>query len=599
MAYAGSEKLVFSIDLGTTNSGISFAHLEPGSAPRVRSVTRWPGQEDAAGDSKLPTLVRYQHGVPIAFGADALESPDMDGEEPSHLAKWFKLHLHPQSMRVASNLDVPALPPGVALKKVYADFLEFLFNHAVEFFQSSSHDGARIWSRLGDSFVLVLATPNGWDAVQQGFLRDAVLRAGILPEDLSTEDLHERLQFVTEAEASVHFALEHTRGARWLGPGTNFAVLDAGGSTVDTTVYRCTAALPKVLLEEVTGSECVQAGSVFVNRDAEHFLRLRLANSKFGTDEYINEMMDVFEKKTKRRFDGSDDPSVIAFGRMQDNDPSVGISRGRITLSSEEVKLAFQNSLTDILASCERIIERSQRICDVVLLVGGYADSAYMRTMLSEKITLRGIQFVTVDDGTKKAAAEGATIWYTKQLVQARAVRAHFGLALSPLYKDTSELHRRLQRERPAAKSTWEDGFTRIGPLFGSLVSKHELVRADGRKRNTYVKTYSTKPELSVMDDFSLQIYAVDGDDVPDWLYLPGDRILADGLRRVCMISGDLSGLHKVLKKETNKDGKDYWAINYAVEVSFGMTALHAELQWEENGISKKSPLQLIPDSFV
>lgn len=51
----------------------------------------------------------------------------------------------------------------------------------------------------------------------------------------------------------------------------------------------------------------------------------------------------------------------------------------------------------------------------------------------------------------------------------------------------------------------------------------------------------------------------------------------------MCSISGDLSGLHKVLKKETNKEGKDYWAVNYSVEVSFGMTALHAELQWEEN----------------
>lgn len=64
------------------------------------------------------------------------------------------------------------------------------------------------------------------------------------------------------------------------------------------------------------------------------------------------------------------------------------------------MKLAFQNSLTDILASCERIIDRSQRVCDVVLLVGGYSDSVYMRSMLREKLAVRGIQFVTVDDGT-------------------------------------------------------------------------------------------------------------------------------------------------------------------------------------------------------
>ena len=70
----------------------------------------------------------------------------------------------------------------------------------------------------------MLAIPNGWDVVQQGFLRDAVILAGILPEGYEPR----RLQFVSEAEASVHFALQHSEGERWLRPGTSFMVLDAG-----------------------------------------------------------------------------------------------------------------------------------------------------------------------------------------------------------------------------------------------------------------------------------------------------------------------------------------------------------------------------------
>lgn len=87
-------------------------------------------------------------------------------------------------------------------------------------------------------------------------MRDAFVMAGVLPRGHAND----RLQFVTEAEASVHFALEHSDGDRWLTVGTNFSVLDAGGSTVDTTMYRCTALTPKLKLEEVTSSECVQAG---------------------------------------------------------------------------------------------------------------------------------------------------------------------------------------------------------------------------------------------------------------------------------------------------------------------------------------------------
>ena len=52
-AHSGDEKLVFAIDLGTTQTAVSFVHLQPGLAPRVKLVTRWPGQEDASGDCKV------------------------------------------------------------------------------------------------------------------------------------------------------------------------------------------------------------------------------------------------------------------------------------------------------------------------------------------------------------------------------------------------------------------------------------------------------------------------------------------------------------------------------------------------------------------
>lgn len=591
--YNGDEKLVFSIDLGTTNSGVSFAHLQAGTTPHVRSVTRWPGQEDAAGDSKLPTLVRYKGGRAISYGAEALEEPD---DDDTHLARWFKLHLHPQAMRTTPNFEVPPLPPKVTLKQVYADFLAFIFAHAREFFATSMHDGERILERLDGSLVLVLATPNGWDTTQHGFLRDAVYRAGILPRDAPDE----RLQFVSEAEASVHFALERTRGDEWLVPGTNFAVLDAGGSTVDTTVYRCLATVPKMKLEEVTGSECVQAGSVFVNRDAEQLLKMKLANSKYGRDEYIYDMMEIFEKKTKRRFDGSDDPSVIAFGRMQDNDTSCNISRGRITLTSDEVKLAFQNSLSDIVGSCARILERSKHICDVILLVGGYADSPYLRSTLKEKLTLAGVQFVTVDDGIKKAAAEGATIWYTKQLVQARAVRAHFANMSRSVFDNNSDYHHRLEKERPEAKGLSLDGYMRIGQLFHTIASKHEVIAADKPKIFNYTNNYDVKPSREGMKEFQIGVYAYDGDKAPDWLFVRYSRTtLSPGVRKVCDIRADLSALYDSLEMKVSDNGQNYWQIKYSVNVLFGTTTLQAEIEWKENGILKKSPVQAIPDSFV
>jgi molecular chaperone DnaK (HSP70) len=153
---------------------------------------------------------------------------------------------------IPPTFEVPPLPTGVTLKRVYQDFLRYLWDHAQDFFKNNTVDGERIWNKLGSKAFIVLATPNGWDTTQQGFLRQAMIDAGIIAKG-ADED---RLFFVTEGEASVHYALHYSQSRSWMKENGMFAVTDAGGSTVDSTLYRCKALLPKLVLEEVTASEC-------------------------------------------------------------------------------------------------------------------------------------------------------------------------------------------------------------------------------------------------------------------------------------------------------------------------------------------------------
>jgi len=95
-----------------------------------------------------------------------------------------------------------------------------------------------------------------------------------------------------------------------------FAVVDAGGSTVDSTLYECKGTTPKLILEEVCASECVQAGSVFINRAAQHMLKSKLQGGQFSDDAYIQDILEDFEKKTKRKFDGTQMSSIIKFGKV-------------------------------------------------------------------------------------------------------------------------------------------------------------------------------------------------------------------------------------------------------------------------------------------
>lgn len=266
------------------------------------------------------------------------------------------------------TFEVPPLPSGVTLKKVYKHFIKYLWDHARDFFENNTVDGERIWNRLGNKAFIVLATPNGWDTTQQGFLRQVVIDTGIISKG-QDED---RLLFVTEGEASVHYALHYSQSKSWMNQGSMFAVTDAGGSTVDSTLYRCKSIMPKLVLEEVTASECgmssfkyldivlmtmtVQAGGVFVDRAGQRMLAEKLAGSKFADETYMSDIMGEFERKTKRKFDGSQ-TSIIRFGKDWDNDRAHGVVKGRLTLTRDEVQISFAAVVPRIVASVSNLLD--------------------------------------------------------------------------------------------------------------------------------------------------------------------------------------------------------------------------------------------------
>jgi hypothetical protein len=177
-----------------------------------------------------------------------------------------KLHLHPESMKIsdlpppydnpserASQIEIPELPRNTTLSQIYSDLISYLYAKTRKFFTESLPAGQNIWDRLERSIVMIFCIPNGWDVSQQAFIREAVINTGLTNES----DGDGRVEFITEGEASVHYALAHTSTTRWLKENSMFTVIDAGGSTIDSTLYECKSVQP-LRLEEVCASECVQ-----------------------------------------------------------------------------------------------------------------------------------------------------------------------------------------------------------------------------------------------------------------------------------------------------------------------------------------------------
>jgi hypothetical protein len=116
---------------------------------------------------------------------------------------------------------------------------------------------------------IIMARPNGWGAREEGLLRTAAVAAGLS----TTANSHRQIAFVSEAEASLQFCLSSTQLASSLSVslismwfcleayqllklGMNLVICDAGGSTIDTTVYNVTAVEPLLELKEVKSSAC-------------------------------------------------------------------------------------------------------------------------------------------------------------------------------------------------------------------------------------------------------------------------------------------------------------------------------------------------------
>ena len=367
-------------------------------------------------------------------------------------------------------LEIPPLPKGVPIDKIYSDMFKWLIQHATNFFKSHTVDGQEIWNRIGAHSTIVLAIPNGWEILQQHLLRKAIVMSGALPANFEED----RLDFVTEGEASVHYALQHSRNPNWLKSGVIFALTDAGGSTVDSTMYICKQVTPNILLEEVCASECIQAGSVFVDRAMHNLLERKLRGSRFNDPEDIAAMVSIFEKTTKRQFGDNSAEYFLRFGTSRDNDPKVEIARGRLKLRKAEVEGAFSDVIATITRSCTRLMHkgtakvrtgtiRNKKMSDLqkpqhLLLVGGFGESVHLQCQLGQHFQNQNVQIVTVDESTyverhgspsvlirflyrKKAAAEGAVIWYTKELVRARAARATFGVEVQRPFEERTPSH--------------------------------------------------------------------------------------------------------------------------------------------------------------
>ncbi|KAG8682335.1 hypothetical protein FRC09_016839, partial [Ceratobasidium sp. 395] len=383
-------KLILGIDIGTTHSTVSFAYLYPSGPQSLHGTRCWPGYEHRQDEIKIPTVVWYdRNGKAMSCGAEAAKSTTLDAAADQHwrLTRHFKLHLYPKEMLQKYNIKVTPLPTGISLEKVYADFMVYLMRHTRAYFQSRILEGADLWEELRDGMTIVLAHPNGWTIREQNFLRQAAIAAKYTTQAKG----YTQIQFVNEAEASMHFCMLHSDIHSSLEPGTDLIVCDAGGSAINTTAYRVKSTSPVLRLEQVKASAYVQVGGVFVDLKCENHLKSVLSRIELDQEErneYIQNGVDDFEVMTKRSFgsrelDGTLPMEYDVNMACRLRWPEHKIKRGIITLASGTVQGFFDGCVAEVVA-----VIRQQMLGfepKHIVLVGGFGGSPYLgQKLLSE-----------------------------------------------------------------------------------------------------------------------------------------------------------------------------------------------------------------------
>ncbi|KAJ7734374.1 hypothetical protein DFH07DRAFT_844923 [Mycena maculata] len=575
--YSGVRALVFGIDVGTTFSGISYSILEPGQVPVIKSITRFPGQQEVGGDSKVPTSIYYdREGIVRAEGADTTLAASVEKAEDEgwEHAQWFKLHLRPD----LNNPDIPPLPHRKTATSVLADFLRYLFECAKIYIEETHPSGHALWLSLQHNIHFVWAHPNGWEGKQQNQMRDAAVVAGLIP---NSDAGHERLRFVTEGEASLHFCVENGLATETIDRGHGVVIVDAGGGTIDLSTY-CMVKKSNGYkeYEEIAPPQCLFQGSIYVTQRARDYVQAHLANSRYDGD--VDSIAREFDASAKTTFRG-EEFSYIKFGSRNDNNPGLNIRNGQLKIPGHAVKRFFEPSISATVSAVrEQCISALSITVSTVLLVGGFAANDYVFSELKSRLEPLRLDLARPDTHVNKAVADGAVSFYIDHHVSVRVARFTYGLTCSEPYNRMNMEH----FTRAAKRYKGVSGEWLVPGRFSTILNKGVQVCETTEFRESYHRRTSDR---AVLDYFSIELLTYRGRGDPQWVDVDPELYKA-----VCKVEADTSHLIKVSTRRRGVPNSDFYELRFDVILSFGLTELKAQIAWQENGVEKRGPAQIL-----
>ncbi|MEC3977172.1 hypothetical protein [Amycolatopsis sp. H20-H5] len=456
------------IDLGTHGTSFGWAYWSPSAERPGRIVLfeGWPGGRPGV-DVKTPTaLLVNEKGEVLAWGHQAFaQAARCRAGRPGsgvRLVHGFKMALLPRSDAERSRSSEIGLADNEPhAEKLIAAFLSYVYRTALAELRVHIPD-------LGEDEIRWCVTvPAMWGDHEKHLVRQAAYEAGFPREE-------GRLLLALEPDAVAHnaqasgiaYVIDADTGQRGtLEKNSRFMVVDCGGGTIDITCYTTDG---DGYLTEID-REGIAQGSLYVNRALTDLV---LVQRLGGADEYqrlreiaphaLEELVEEWELKKRNVSHDTDDTIFLSLkvslakhlseevldrlSAAQDGDDE------SIWISVEEARSAFEAVIPDILALVDRKLEDMTALTSaagkphLVLLAGGFAESAYLRHRIAQH--LRGRALVAVTPQPRVDVVEGAVRFAYNPKVRARRSQYTYGVAVSALFEHGKDPIESLYRPR-------------------------------------------------------------------------------------------------------------------------------------------------------
>ncbi|KAL8721397.1 MAG: hypothetical protein Q9225_001912 [Loekoesia sp. 1 TL-2023] len=572
----GDGKILVAVDFGTTYSGLCWAYT---STPEIQMpIDQWPdslsGGLEGMSSEKVPTELQYTDqgynwGFQIPFEAERLQ--------------WFKLDLDRQLEKAQSCFarDFPdekaaLLNHDQSPESLVTDYLTALREHFEAVFKKNLP--LSVSSDVPVKYIITV--PAMWSEGAAAKTKACAEQAG-LGEGSA-------MQLISEPEAAAIYALAKIAPYK-LGIGDTFVICDAGGGTVDLITYKIIALKPILRIVEVVPGRGDLCGSCFLNRRFASFLRNKLGSHRSWRESMLEERKRLpqakrssnLELQVKCCYMGSKDVDYsIPVPGFPEN-KTLGVRKAMFRLKGTDLFDIVEPIIQNVLDLVSQQIDATcavKLVVKAVLMVGGFGRNEYLQKRVQQAVADRNIEVWKPPHGWT-AVARGALMKGLAEInpktavvgVSGRVARNHYGTESAKEYNDS--IH-------PAGQRIWSPSNDRYEVnTYDWFVMKGDRITEKKPIRLPYHMEFPVS-DGALESVKATIVKCVDHENDGPPLFVGDGEV-----ENVANLEVPLSLIPvKSLKKRVDKDGMEWYIIDFAIRVTcFGSETIYELLHGKIN----------------